>query len=76
MTHWITISRNAARHGDFAGRSQREQDAYFEFFAGADTTNSDTFRMFVSQIVQRTSNLAPLQWVSSRLACRPVRSKT
>lgn len=34
MANWANISRNAKTHGDFAGRTQAEQDAYFIFFAG------------------------------------------
>lgn len=36
MANWVNISRNAKAHGDFAGRSKAEQDAYFEFFAGSE----------------------------------------
>jgi len=34
MADWTDIYRNSKRHGDFAGRNEAEQDAYFEFFAG------------------------------------------
>lgn len=34
MSDWTQISTNRRRTGGFAGRSAREQDAYFEFFAG------------------------------------------
>ena len=36
MTNWENILQHAKSHGDFAGRSQAEQDAYYEFFAGAE----------------------------------------
>ena len=36
MTNWENILQQAKSHGDFAGRSQAEQDAYYEFFAGAE----------------------------------------
>ncbi|MEO0485356.1 MAG: hypothetical protein AAF092_05540 [Pseudomonadota bacterium] len=34
MQDLTTITRNARTHGDFAGRTVQEQDAYFAFFAG------------------------------------------
>lgn len=34
MADWASISRTARTHGDYAGRKQAEQDAYFAFFAG------------------------------------------
>lgn len=40
MTDWTQITRNARTHGDFAGRSIAEQDAFFAFFAGPDRTGA------------------------------------
>lgn len=34
MSDWTKISRNLNKHGDFVGRSEAEQDAYYAFFAG------------------------------------------
>ena len=34
MANWENIHRNVKKYGDFGGRTQSEQDAYFEFFAG------------------------------------------
>ena len=42
MADWANITRNAKIHGDFAGRSTREQDAYFEFFAGSEPSILET----------------------------------
>ena len=42
MANWANISRNAKIHGDFAGRAQAEQDAYFEFFAGPEPSDRET----------------------------------
>lgn len=36
MTNWATLQKTSRRHGDFAGRSDAEQDAYFAAFAGSD----------------------------------------
>ncbi len=36
MNNWAQISKNSRKHGDFAGRSSKEQDAYFEFFSDSD----------------------------------------
>ncbi len=36
MANWANISQNAQKYGDFAGRTISEQEAYFEFFGGAD----------------------------------------
>lgn len=41
MANWEKILHHAKTHGDFAGRSQAEQDAYFKFFAGAQTRKFD-----------------------------------
>ncbi|MCR9055873.1 MAG: hypothetical protein NXI02_00925 [Rhodobacteraceae bacterium] len=38
MADWADISRSAKKHGDFAGRTKSEQDAYFEFFAGPESS--------------------------------------
>ena len=38
MGNWTDIHRNLRNHGDFVGRRQAEQDAYFEFFSGSETT--------------------------------------
>ena len=39
MADWANIYRTAKTHGDFLGRTQAEQDAYFAFFAGSQPGN-------------------------------------
>lgn len=36
MAEWMDILDNSKNHGHFAGQSERNQDAYFEFFEGPD----------------------------------------
>ena len=57
MANWANISRNAKTHGDFAGRSKAEQDAYFEFFAGSEPSTLKSifvsFRRVFDKVVNR-----------------------
>ncbi len=39
MSNWDNIERNVNKYGDFAGRTQAEQDAYYEFFAGTELSD-------------------------------------
>ena len=65
MANWANIARNAKAHGDFAGRTQAEQDAYFEFFAGAEPVKGATIgtnvRTFFAN-AQFTRALRGLRW--------------
>lgn len=36
MGNWQEMMRTRARHGSFVGRGSRDEDSYFEFFAGSD----------------------------------------
>ena len=53
MTNWENILHHAKSHGDFAGRSQAEQDAYFEFFAGTETGKFDALASGVHQAANK-----------------------
>lgn len=57
MANWIDISRNAKTHGDFAGRSYAEQDAYFEFFAGSEPGDRDAIAARVRKIFARIQSV-------------------
>lgn len=65
MANWANIARNAKAHGDFAGRTQAEQDAYFEFFAGAEPVKGETIatkvRTFVA-VARFMRALRGLRW--------------
>ena len=50
MANWANISRNAKTHGDFAGRTEAEQDAYFNFFAGPESHEKGAVRMKVREL--------------------------
>ena len=68
MADWADISYNAKKHGDFAGRSKTEQDAYFEFFA---STQREAFslRLFIvfARIIRSHPN-SGLRLPSARVA--------
>ena len=53
MTNWENILQQAKSHGNFAGRSQAEQDAYFEFFAGAETGKINALASGVHQAANK-----------------------
>ena len=61
MTNWANISRNAKTHGDFAGRTQAEQDAYFVFFAGPEPHKQRATRSKVRKLIASTQN-----WFAAR----------
>lgn len=59
MANWERISRNAKTHGDFAGRTQAEQDAYFAFFAGPEPCNlKDALGKMLSLVSRAQQRLA------------------
>ena len=58
MAQWTDVSRNLRKHGDFAGRSQREQDAYFAFFAGGEAPALRSLVISRIQMVLRLPKLA------------------
>lgn len=53
MANWANISRNAKAHGDFAGRSKAEQDAYFEFFAGSEPSTLKVIFVFFRRVFDK-----------------------
>ena len=70
MATWIDMSRNSKKHGNFAGRSKVEQDAYFEFFAGTEISLYKTIRNALAKLVCRIiqiSNMRGLRWTPPRL---------
>ncbi len=65
MANWANISRNAKAHGDFAGRSKAEQDAYFEFFAGSEPSTLESIFGSVRKVfgkVKGTRTAHGLRW--------------
>lgn len=65
MPNWDDITRNVKTHGDFAGREEIEQDAYFAFFAGrADPLHQST-SLILSKVLNRLTKVctkAGLRW--------------
>lgn len=57
MANWANISRNAKTHGDFAGRTTAEQDAYFEFFAGSEPSGDKALFMNVGRVFAKVQNI-------------------
>ncbi len=57
MADWTDIRRTSAKHGHFAGQSDREADAYFAFFAGPDTP----LRQRAARALSRAWRLLPHQ---------------
>lgn len=56
MANWEDISRNAKTRGDFAGRTQAEQDAYFIFFAGPKPHKQGAIRLKVRKLFASAQN--------------------
>ena len=74
MADWADISRNARSHGHFAGCSETEQDAYFEFFAGPDQSWAERVRRTVSIILQKCCALLGLLGIRQTVSgLRPLR---
>lgn len=55
MANWTGISRNLKRNGHFAGHSEIEQDAYFEFFAGSDRSYLKTIRVLLRKTLRHVT---------------------
>lgn len=71
MANWTGISRNSRKHGHFAGQSEREQDAYFDFFAGQDQSPLAKTRIALQKILRyakRQCSGRRLRWTQPRLA--------
>ena len=65
MANWDNISRNAKTHGDFAGRTHAEQDAYFIFFAGPKPRKAVATRLKVRKLFTSAKNwraVRSLRW--------------
>lgn len=61
MPDWEDISRNAKSHGDFAGRTSAEQDAYFEFFAGSERSGLEAIFLTVRQVFATAKNFGTVR---------------
>lgn len=68
MADWADISRNAKKHGDFAGRTRSEQEAYFEFFAGSKNSQHQAIRLKLSVIFARINRVYHNRGLSSPVA--------
>ena len=71
MADWDDMIRNANRYGTFAGRSEIEQDAYFEFFAGSDHKITEDMRLALVKVLRQAAELSKwcsLRWTQFRLA--------
>lgn len=53
MANWQDITLNAKTHGDFAGRKEAEQDAYFAFFGGPATPLHTSASLILSKVLTR-----------------------
>ncbi|MFK8035966.1 MAG: hypothetical protein AB8B94_17665 [Hyphomicrobiales bacterium] len=78
MADWTDITRNLKAHGHFAGRSETEQDAYFEFIAGPDREFGRKIRIEVpkalSQVIEQFYSCS-FRWVLSGLSSIGVTNK-
>ena len=66
MANWTDITRNLNTHGNFAGKSAVEQDAYFDFFAGSDRRPIGEMQSFVSGTFRQMLKLpgnGSLRWM-------------
>lgn len=71
MVDWTVISRNRKKHGHFAGRSEIEQNAYFDFFAGPDKETGSGKRVSLINLLPHLSRLMDqyvLRWMPFLLA--------
>jgi len=57
MADWADISRNAKKHGDFAGRTISEQEAYFDFFVGSENSHLQAIRLKLSMVFVRINRV-------------------
>lgn len=53
MPNWDDIIRNAKTYGDFSGRNEKEQDAYFAFFEGPAEPLHKSTVLVLSKIITR-----------------------
>lgn len=71
MADWTGIANNMRQHGQFAGRSGTDEDAYFIFFAGSDRPATGFVRAALSRalaVASRLENGRGLRWMPFGLA--------
>mgnify|MGYP001801667960 FL=1 len=68
MANWANISRNAKTHGDFAGRSKAEQDAYFEFFAGSEPSTLKSIFVSFRRVFDKVEGTRTAHGLLGRIA--------
>lgn len=74
MADWTDMTNNLRRSGHFAGSSETERDAYFDFFAGSDGAAAGfvraTFSRALGQAIRlekgRGLRLMPFELASPR----------
>lgn len=73
MADWTDMTNNLRRSGHFAGSSETERDAYFDFFAGSDGAAAGFIRAAFSKALGQAIRLEKgrgLRWITFGLASR------